>query len=266
MGHVGGNNSAAVFSHDHDRNVGAPRRQVMLGDLEGTRDQAIERGEPFRQPWRVRRVFGRVEVRLGDATTLCFEIPEAPARFGLVSERTTAAFSGFALTRHLDLWGSDLASAGHVFTARPRCIADEAGLAAAPGRTLVLEAVGDISSSTVHEFALPAAGSRVVLWPRGDAVRIVIEPDAYFLAGPVGDESRYPLDPPFADASSVAVRCIRHGDEASVQVGRRIHTLALADPQPANRRIELTGARLARYEWTAHPTPHHPTQSAKEYT
>ncbi len=209
------------------------------------------------QPVRVRRTFGRVEVRMGDATALALEIPETPGRFGLVSERTATAFSGFALTRHVDLWGGQLEQAGHVFSVHPRRIADPDGLTAAPGRTLVLDTEGDTSSATVHEFSLPASGSRVVLTPWGTDVRVVIEPDAYVIAGPAGDERRHPLDPPFTDASSVVVRCVRAGERASIQVGRSIHPLTLADSQPATQRIELTGSRLARYEWTAHPPQHH---------
>lgn len=209
------------------------------------------------QPVRVRRVFGRVEVRIGDATTLAFEIPETPARFGLVSERTATAFSGFALTRHLDLWGGELDQAGHVFSVRPRRIADANGLAATPGRTLVLETEADTSSATVHEFCLPTSDSRVELSPWSDALRVIIEPDGYVIHGLGFEERRHPLEPPFADASSVTVRCVRAGERASIQVGRAIHSLTLADTRPATQRIELTGSRLARYEWTAHPTLHH---------
>ena len=86
---------------------------------------------------------------------------------------------------------------------------------------------------------------------------MIVEPDAYVLTGRAGNDARHPLDPPCADAPSVAVRCTRDGDRASIQVGRRIHPLTLADSEPANQRTELTGARLTRYEWTAHPTLHH---------
>lgn len=209
------------------------------------------------QQVRIRRVFEHVEVRVGDATSLEFGISDRAGFVGLVSERTAAAFSAFALTRHLDLWGRDLAAAGHVFAVAPRRAVDDAGLAAAPGRAIVLSGAGDLFSATVQEFSLSAPDGVVTLFPWGDELQLTIDRAGYTLGGSAGDGERHPFDPPFVDASSVAVRCARSGARASVQVGRRVHPLSLTAAEPGTQRIELVGARLARYEWTAHPTPHH---------
>ena len=173
------------------------------------------------QQLQVRRMFDRVEVRVGDSTTLAFPVPEIAARFGLVSERTATEFSAFSFTGHMDLWGQDLDHAGHVFSVQPRRDPGATGLVAPPGRSVVLEGDSDSSSAMVHEFALPTPGSRVLFAPWGaEAVRLLVEADAYTLLRPGDASQRYPMDPPFTDAAGVAAPgrvdrpSCRSGDES----------------------------------------------------
>lgn len=210
----------------------------------------------------------RISVTLDDRARVDAVVRSGPASIGLSSTRTEAAFSGFAVTDHASLRGEQLGDVGRLLRSKTPVVADQGGLSVPRGRLLVLEGVRPAAASTAYEVSLSYADSeaRMAPWVAGERTRldVIATPEHVQLQLLVEGRVVRSETTRKENASTATLRTTLYGDSAVVHIDGRRHLFDLPRAERAYQRIELRGARLSRYEFTALGTPLHHFPLAKE--